>query len=452
LTASNHKTRTKFFRDPIHGFIEVRPYEKAIIDSPIFQRLRRIRQLSFCYLVYHGAEHSRFGHSLGVMDLASSLYENAMRNTEELGTDSAAFDTEDDKRLRIAALLHDIGHPPFSHGLERERAFSSHEEASASLIEGPLSKQITDAGLEPKEVSDLVHGRSDPKKPYLTKMLNSQLDADRMDYLTRDSHYTGVMYGVFDIDRLLSSLIIKNGDLVVLQKGLFAADQFLIARFYMYEQVYLHRVKRAFEGMASLFARHLDKIDYPLRDQLTTKEGIAQFLKCDDQWFLNQLSSGSGTNFNTRLAKQILDRNPYKKVVDTEDIRASLTKKEHRTLQQDVGLSGISILWKALQDKLKEVAVDQTEVMFDSYRNLPLTIRPYSKPLPHETLSQEDVSPIYIYDEQTDTLDFIENKSPAIKSLSENVPRTARIYAARESFGKVSDIVEDHMDAIKKEI
>jgi len=301
-------------------------------------------------------------------------------------------------------------------------------------------------------VSDLVHGRSDPKKPYLTKMLNSQLDADRMDYLTRDSHYTGVMYGVFDIDRLLSSLIIKNGDLVVLQKGLFAADQFLIARFYMYEQVYLHRVKRAFEGMASLFARHLDKIDYPLRDQLTTKEGIAQFLKCDDQWFLNQLSSGSGTNFNTRLAKQILDRNPYKKVVDTEDIRASLTKKEHRTLQQDVGLSGISILWKALQDKLKEVAVDQTEVMFDSYRNLPLTIRPYSKPLPHETLSQEDVSPIYIYDEQTDTLDFIENKSPAIKSLSENVPRTARIYAARESFGKVSDIVEDHMDAIKKEI
>ena len=97
------KMRTKLFRDPIHGFIEVLPHERAIIDSPVFQRLRKIHQLSFCYLVYHGAEHSRFGHSLGVMHLASMLYQSAMMNTEELGTDSASYDAEDEKKLRMAA-------------------------------------------------------------------------------------------------------------------------------------------------------------------------------------------------------------------------------------------------------------------------------------------------------------------------------------------------------------
>jgi uncharacterized protein len=105
--------RTKFFRDPVHGFIEVYPHEKEIIDSPIFQRLRKIHQLSFCYLVYHGAEHSRFGHSIGVMHLASRILNHAIRNSEEFGTDSVKHDPDDEKKLRLAALLHDTGHLHF---------------------------------------------------------------------------------------------------------------------------------------------------------------------------------------------------------------------------------------------------------------------------------------------------------------------------------------------------
>ena len=446
------KPRTKFFRDPIHGFIEVRPHERAVIDSPIFQRLRRIRQLSFCYLVYHGAEHSRFGHSLGVMHLVTTLYDSVMMNTEELGTDSARYDAEDEKTLRMAALLHDIGHPPFSHGLEREPAFSNHEDSSKALIEGPLSELILAGGLDPVEVSNLVQGRSDPKKPYLAKMLNSQLDADRMDYLTRDSHYTGVLYGVFDLDRLVSSFAIKNGELVVLEKGVLAADQFVISRFYMYEQVYLHRVKRAFEGMAGLFVRSLGSMGYPSANELNGSDGVSKFLECEDEWFLNLLAKAEGSDPKGMIARQILCREPYSQVLDTEGIRSLLAKKERRTPQTDAGLSGMRVLWTAISDKLKDANVDPTEVLFDSYRNLPLTLRPYSRPLPYESAADEEISPIYIYNSQTDTLDLLENRSVAIKSLSESIPRTARIYASRNKYNVVKGIVDKHLEAFKREI
>ena len=447
------KTKTKLFRDPIHGFIEVLPHERAIIDSPVFQRLRKIHQLSFCYLVYHGAEHSRFGHSLGVMHLSSELYNSVMLNTEELETDSARYDERDEKTLRMAALLHDIGHPPFSHGLEREPAFASHEDTSAVLIEGALSDMIRAGGLDPTEVSNLVQGRSDPKKPYLAKMLNSQLDADRMDYLTRDSHYAGVMYGVFDLARLISSLAIRNGELVVLKKGVLAADQFVISRYYMYEQVYLHGVKRALEAMAVLFVRSSGPLGYPPTSDLKTCEGVSKFLECEDQWFLNKLVEAKGTDIRGMIAQQILDRRPYREVVDTESIRSLLAKKEKRTLQTDAGLSGIGILWTSLLDKLKDAGVDPSEVLFDSYRSLPLALRPYSRPLPHEkAAAEEEISPIYIYDSQTDTLDVLENRSVAIKSLSENIPRTARIYASQNKHKIVKELVDKQLEGLKKEI
>jgi len=385
------------------------------------------------------------------MHLVSTLYNSVMTNTEELSTDSAVFDSEDEKKLRMAALLHDVGHPPFSHGLEREPTFASHEDTSQALIDGPLSDSIRRAGLDPQEIGKLVQGHSDPKKPYLAKMLNSQLDADRMDYLTRDSHHTGVLYGVFDLDRLISSMAINNGELVVLEKGVLAADQFVISRFYMYEQVYLHRVKRAFEGMAGMFSRLAGPMGYPSKDQLVDQSGLTKFLECDDQWFLTQLNDSGNSDSKSKIAKQILERTPYRKVTDTEEMRSLLIKKEQRPLQLDSGLSGVRVLWAALLEKIKDSGLEQSEVMLDSYRNLPLTLRPYSRPLPYEA-GEGEVSPIFIYDDQTDTLDLIENRSIAIRSLSENVPRTARIYSSRDKYDKVKSIVDAHLEAVKKEI
>jgi hypothetical protein len=138
--------------------------------------------------------------------------------------------------------------------------------------------------------------------------------------------------------------------------------------------------------------------------------------------------------------------------MDTEGIRSLLAKKEKRTLQSDAGLSGMRVLWTALLDKLKDANVDLSEVLFDSYRNLPLTLRPYSRPLPYESAADEEISPIYIYNSQTDTLDLLENRSVAIKSLSESIPRTARIYASRNKYSIVNGIVDKHLEAFKKEI
>ena len=427
----------------MHGFIEVRPHEKEIIDSPIFQRLRRIRQLSFCYLVYHGAEHSRFGHSIGVMHLASRILNQAVRNSQEYGTDSIRADPDDERKLRLAALLHDVGHPPFSHGLEKS-VFTKHEEYSSRLIEGPLAPLIDKAQCDPREISNLVQSRA--KKTYLAKILSSQLDADRMDYLTRDSRFTGVMYGVFDLERLILSTAIKNDQLVVLRKGLFAADQFLISRFYMYEQVYLHEAKRAFEGMASSFAASPDQLGlgYPTVDEVSTEQGTEKFLRCDDEWFVDLVNKESKTDSpRGKLAYQLAQRIPYKKVISSEDLGKVYSKKEGRPMQE-AGLSGIDVLRAVINENMDKLGVNPLDVLSDTYRNLPLQLRPYTNPFQSESDEEEASSPIQIYDDETGDLTPIENTSTAIKSLSENVPRLSRIYAAQSVREKLTQFVNKY--------
>ena len=380
------------------------------------------------------------------MHLSSRILNHAIRNSEEFGTDSIKADPYDEKNLRLAALLHDTGHPPFSHGLEKS-VFTKHEEYSSQLIEGPLAPLIEKAECDPKEISNLVQGRA--KKTYLAKILSSQLDSDRMDYLTRDSRFTGVMYGVFDLERLILSLAVKNDQLVVLQKGLFAADQFLISRFYMYEQVYLHEAKRAFEGMASLFAKSAGQpgLGYPAAKEVSTTEGVAKFLDCDDDWFVSLLNAESKkTSARGKLAYQLAHRIPYKKVVDSEDLRKSYSKKEGRPMQE-AGLSGIDVLRTVVDENVEKLGLNSMDVLFDTYRNLPLELRPYTNPFHSKSGEDEAGSPIQIYDDETGDLTPIENTSTAIESLSEKIPRLSRIYAAQSACEKLKQFVDKYKTA-----
>ncbi|WP_162140159.1 HD domain-containing protein [Haploplasma axanthum] len=234
------KEREQVFRDPIHGYITV-SYEiiTEIIDTQVFQRLRRIRQLSGVSMVYHGAEHSRFSHSLGVYHNANRFLEVPdLRNTL----------TEREKLLFLsAALLHDVGHGPYSHAFE-DIFGVDHEKIGARIIvenkelRNVLNKVDADFALD---IASIILKQG--KFPLLEQLISSQLDVDRLDYLLRDAYFTGTAYGNIDIDRLIRVMRIKNGQVVFKVSGIHAIENYLISRYHMYWQVYYHNVSRAYE-------------------------------------------------------------------------------------------------------------------------------------------------------------------------------------------------------------
>ena len=238
--------REKVLRDPVYGNITIpAPVLLDLVDSPEFQRLRRIRQLGMCFTVFHGAEHSRFQHALGVMWLMHRI----LGHWQEQGL--AEVGPEQRQAACAAALLHDVGHGPFSHALERVFSGVDHEVLGRRIVRRRLAPILERHGLDPCVVEALMAGTFED--PVYHELLASQLDVDRMDYLQRDSLYTGVKYGLFDIDRIIYTVIPMRerpgGPLVaaVDPKGTEAVEEYLFSRYFMHWQVYLHRTVRAAE-------------------------------------------------------------------------------------------------------------------------------------------------------------------------------------------------------------
>lgn len=233
-------------RDPIHGFIRADGLEKELIDSRPLQRLRSIRQLGFANLVFPGAEHSRFSHVLGAMELAGRVYDAlAMRSDGLLDPDRRSRDR---RLVRVAALLHDIGHAPFSHSAEGMFADGiDHEEMTRRLLGIAEMRALfgrAGDGLTPEAVIDLLAGPSDPTGRLLAQIISGELDVDKMDYLLRDSLYCGVRYGSFDLERLLDTMLpLEDPDtgevgLGIGEGGVHALEALVMARYYMFTQVY----------------------------------------------------------------------------------------------------------------------------------------------------------------------------------------------------------------------
>ncbi len=241
--------KDRVFRDPVHGLIEFRGEERPladILETRAFQRLRRIKQMGFAWEVYPGAEHSRFGHALGAFQMARRVCSKL-----ELAKDVA-------RHVKIAALLHDIGHGPFSHAWEHVFDAGSHEDWGKRIV--LENKQLADTleTLEPGLPETLVSFWDHSYTPrYARKLVSSQLDVDRLDYLLRDGHYSGAGYATYDLDWILHALRIESvhdnedpNDLVVdYRRGMYAVEQYLFARSYMYAQVYHHKTVRAAEWM-----------------------------------------------------------------------------------------------------------------------------------------------------------------------------------------------------------
>lgn len=335
--------KPKLFRDPVHGFIRVdRALALRLIDCREFQRLRRIRQLGFSYVTYHGAEHTRFVHSLGVMHLFNRVAQHFKEMGKPLQEEEVIIGS-------TAALLHDIGHGPFSHVLEGHLVPEKHEVWTGKIIMGDteVASVLRDVSRDfPAMVWSVIRG--DPRRKLVSNLISSQLDVDRMDYLLRDALMTGTNYGQFDLDRLIEMLDRSGETVVVLEKGLHAVEQFVFARYYAYWQIYFHATTRGMEKLVQavwkrakdLFsAGQLGRVELvpTLVPFLAEKATLEDYLALDDVDVLNALKiwSADQDQILSDLASRALNRKVFKRVAVPEGYARTYWSQVERVLRKN---------------------------------------------------------------------------------------------------------------------
>jgi HD superfamily phosphohydrolase len=270
-------------KDPIHGYVYITRKEKEIIDSYPVQRLRRLRQLAGAEYVYPGANHTRFEHSIGVMYLAGTVTKNP--------NVSQHMNKEEAETVKIAALLHDVGHGPFSHVFEHlliRELDKTHEDITSWIIEkGELKDLLTKIGYNPRDIGKLAVGKlQKPKKAFLDQVISSAVDVDKLDFIVRDTHHTGAEYGYIDIFRLIHALDVLNENLAVDLGALSALESLIIARIESFRSIYFHRVGRAAQIM---LAMAMEKANEELG--LTNFKTPEEYLAMDDYTVWTALKS-----------------------------------------------------------------------------------------------------------------------------------------------------------------
>lgn len=340
-------------RCPIHGFIELNDWEWNVISQPAFQRLRRIRQLGWTDYIYPGAMHTRFEHSLGVMHIATMLYAAIRKSSgdvlaSELAYDEAGF-LRSQQLVRFAALLHDVGHAPFSHASEDlfperdNRKRYVHEDYSVAIIRSELRHAIEEHplnesyGFRADDIAALIEGSTKAKQTVFWRpLIDGQMDADRMDYLLRDSYHAGVQYGKFDLHRLVSTIrAVRYEDgraprLGIAKGGWHAAEALVLARYFMFTQVYFHKTRVAYDvHIRGALKEMLPGGRFPVPVGLELKE----FLKWDDWKVLGLLAEGKGGDHGERLRT----RNHYRLVHQTQEVPHDKDLQQLETIKDRLG-------------------------------------------------------------------------------------------------------------------
>jgi len=297
-------------KDPVHGYVYITENEKEIIDSFPVQRLRRLRQLAGAEYVYPGANHTRFEHSVGVMYLAGRVTENP-KISQLISEDEAEI-------VRIAALLHDVGHGPFSHVFEHllDKLDKTHEDMTLWIIKNSeLKDTLNKLGYNAEEIGKLAIGRlHKPKKAFLDQIISSAVDVDKLDFIVRDTFHTGAEYGYIDIFRLIHALDVLDENLAVDLGALSALESFVIARIESFKSIYFHRVGRAAQIM---LAMAMEKANEELG--LTHFKTPEEYLAMDDYtvWtMLKNCEKSSETIKNLerrRMLKCAYERSFYEK-------------------------------------------------------------------------------------------------------------------------------------------
>ncbi len=282
--------------DPIHDFIRVNETELKIIDTPIFQRLRRIKQLSGAHLTYPGAQHTRFEHSLGVMHIVGQAG-NSLK-------DKGIINIDDIADLRLAGLLHDIGHGPFSHLFEeilQEKTKISHEDLGKKIIlKTEVGDILSQSGFDKKYITNLAFGGS--KTPFMNEIISGVLSADMMDYLKRDGYFTGAEHAKIDHKRITQSLDVYKKRLALEKSALYSFESMMHSRYQMFKAVYFHKTVRSGEVMILEAIRLADK------ELHISSSKLDDFLKLtDDHLLLKILSSSSQKKELNRAKKFVRD-------------------------------------------------------------------------------------------------------------------------------------------------
>lgn len=358
--------KLKNFNDPIYGFISI-PCSLVydIIAHPFFQRLRRIKQLGLSNYVYPGAQHTRFQHVIGAM----SLTQDAVSTLRQKGIH---ISTEEEEAVYAAILLHDIGHGPFSHTLENILIQNlPHEKLSLHLM------QLINLDLDNRLDLAIKIFTNQYSRGFLHQLVSSQLDMDRLDYLRRDSFYSGVQEGVVGQDRIIKMLNVANDELVVDEKGIYSIEKFLIARRLMYWQVYLHKtvvaaesvliktMQRAFELIAkgeNLFAA--PALQFFLQHRmhgdsfLQNPEAIAHYTQLDDDDIMSAIKvwSHHPDKVLATLSTILKDRILPKVVLNNEPFGLNQLNELKKTVAQKMGISETEANYFVFTDSVKNRA------------------------------------------------------------------------------------------------
>jgi len=381
----------KIIHDSIHGSIRFEEPLISILETPELQRLSNVRQLGMNYLVFPGANHTRFEHSLGVSHLAGQI--GKMLSLDDLQI----------KKLRIAGLIHDIGHPPFSHTLEKylkKKTGLDHVKIGAKIVKGEIDvakgvsgprEKLIDIiekdGLDPEEIISIFSEREEndlfgrrSRKKYMEKIINGDLDADQLDYLLRDSHYTGVAYGIIDLQRILNTIAIRDNDIVFNEKGMEALESVMVARALMYSSVYFHKTARIAELMLSRAIEDMKGIDPFELISMTDSELISMLLQ--------------GDGYQRDIGIRIKFRRLFKKAMIYTEIPENFDAKNIRKIEDEVAF---------------ESGAPEGYVLID----LPLEELPFTEP----RLANLDVKL-----EKNGKIDYLNNVSGIVKSLRTRKP------------------------------
>ncbi|WP_424493442.1 HD domain-containing protein [Salinimicrobium sp. GXAS 041] len=361
--------KLKILNDPIYGFITI-PNELLyeIVEHKYFQRLRRISQMGLSYLVYPGAHHTRFHHALGCLH----LMQKAIRVLKLKGVEISA---EEEEALQIAILLHDIGHGPFSHAMEHSIVEDVSHERISFLFMQEMNKDF-DGQLN--LALEIFNGKYERK--FLCQLISSQLDMDRLDYLKRDSFYTGVAEGNINSERLISMLTVVNDELMVEEKGIYSVEKFLLARRLMYWQVYLHktgvvaeqllirvlkRAKELVEEGHELYAGAA--LSYFLKKRITEEdfdhEVLETFSKLDDYDIISAMKEWMNVDdFVLRnLCEMIINRDLLKVKLKKKEIKPEKLQRHLEKLQQRYGISSEEAEYFVFSGEISNLAYKKEE-------------------------------------------------------------------------------------------